>query len=270
MKKQEQNKAQAYNQVKLHYERAAENRNKRLLTSKLNAAKVNHRERLKTIAPLLKRIGIVKQGIDVGTGTGVWSEVLVDYCDKVTGIDFAEQNIKIACEKAADTGFANRLVYIVGDAQQLSGLNDHSYDIATHVSVLQHLPDQRKSLESVNRILKKKGHLIVVVHNRGCIYNRSLNLQHKRGATIAINKYNTLDEIVGLLEETGFQVKKIRLVWLFILDFLMIGVESPRLIPFEPLRKALLVIFGKVGGWMGRFQLLNPLFREIVILAQKR
>jgi len=76
MKMDEQNRAQAYDQVKLHYERG-ENRNKRLLTSNLNAAKVNHLERLKIVESILKRIGTVKKGIDdIGTqGKRTWITV---------------------------------------------------------------------------------------------------------------------------------------------------------------------------------------------------
>lgn len=270
MKIKEQNRAQAYDQVKSHYERAAENRNKRLLTSNLNAAKVNHMERLKVIEPFLKRICNVKQGIDIGTGTGVWAEILLDYCENITGIDFAEQNVKIARENAAHRSLTNRLTYITGDAERLGGINENSFDVATHISVLQHLPDQKKALMRVNDILKREGYLIILVHNSGCIYNKSLKMEQKRGSTIAINKYNTLDETVNLLEMAGFEVKQIRLSWLFVFDFLMIGIENPILAPFEPLRKVLMVTCSQIGRWIGRFQVLNPLFREIVIMAQKR
>ena len=270
MNKKKQNMEQSYNQVKSHYERAAESRNERLLTSGFNAAKVNHEERLKIIKSFLKQIGTVKQGVDIGTGTGVWSEVMLDYCENITGIDFAKQNIKIASEKAANRNISYRLSYIEGDAERLNGVSENFFDVATHVSVLQHLPDQMKALERVNDILKKDGQIIILVHNRHCIYNRSLNQQNRRGTTVAINKYNSLEEIVDLLEKAGFQIKRIRLSWFFFLDFLLIGLGRSSLAPFEPFRRALLVVFCKIGGWLGRFQSLSPFFREIVIQAIKR
>ncbi|MFC1523806.1 class I SAM-dependent methyltransferase [Thermodesulfobacteriota bacterium] len=265
----EEKKVHSYDQVKSHYERAAENRNNRLLTSKLNAAKVNHQERLKIIDSIFKRIGIVKEGIDIGTGTGVWAEMLLDYCENITGIDFAKENIRISREKAANKNLEKRLTYIEGDAEFLDGINENYFDIATHISVLQHLPNHERALQGVYGVLKKKGQLIILVHNNRCIYNRNLYLQNKRGSITEINKYSTLEEIVYLLETTGFQIKQIRLCWFFVFDLLMIGIENPKLRPVEPFRKVLLAIISNIAGWLGKFQVLNPLFREIIIVAQK-
>jgi len=257
-------------EVKLHYERAAEDRYQRLRILTFNEAKVNHHVRFHLISTFLRKIKHAQIGIDIGTGTGVWAEVLLDYCENVIGIDFAEQNIKIARNNAVQHNMAAHLTYILGDAEELKEVNDNSFDIATHISVLQHLPDHKQALRRVNAILRKNGYLIILVHNSRCIYNRNLRLTKKRDASIAISKYQGMDEIRNLLETNGFRIQDVRLCWLFIFDFLMIGSANRMLKPLMPIRKALLVVFGNIGYLLGRFQSLNYLFREIIILAQKQ
>ncbi len=261
----EPNGEKAYDRVKLHYEKVAESRNRRLLASHLNAAQVNHQERLRIINTWLQRTGAHENGIDFGTGTGVWAEVLTDYCANVRGIDYAENNIKISRDNAAERGLSDRLSYTLGDAQYLQGLRDDSFDIATHISVLQHLPNRPLALKRVNDILRQNGYLILLVHNRRCIYNRNRKCQ-----MLEINEYETLYGIKEQLSTAGFVIQEIRLCWLFIFDFLMFGLANPALKPFMPLRKALLAICRVIGIVLGEFQCLNPLFREIVIIARKQ
>ncbi len=162
------------NDVKSHYEKAAENRNQRLQTKTPNASRVNHQHRFRIINQLLRKIGPVQNGIDIGTGTGVWAKVLTDNCEKVIGIDFAEQNIKIARSNATENDLSDRFSYTLGDARRLENLSESNFDIATHISVLQHLPDHGQALQRVNDILRKDGYLIILVHNRRCVYDRNL------------------------------------------------------------------------------------------------
>ena len=249
---------------------AAENRYQRLKTQPFNVAQLNHRARFRIINNLLKKIKFAQRGIDVGTGTGVWAEVLLNYCENVTGIDFAQQNIKIACNNAVQHNLTDRLTYILGDAEELQGVDDSFFDVAMHISVLQHLPNHKRALERVNDILRENGYLIILVHNRSCIYNRNVNLQRKKGASIAINKYHNLEEVTSLLETTGFQIQEIHMCWLLFFDFLFFGFANNALKPFMPLRKALLALLGEVSYFFGRFRSLNFLFREIIIVAQKQ
>lgn len=259
-----------YDEVKAHYENAAHNRYERLRSGALNAASANHAVRYRTIDTLLRKVGHFRDGIDIGTGTGVWAEVLCRYCQRAMGIDFAETNIEIARRSADKKGLGKRLSYMLGDAQTLEGLENCSYDVAMQISVLQHLPNRQKSLNRVNEILRESGVFIILVHNQRCIYNRNLNSQRKQGTAPAINEYVTLGEVLCLLKDAGFRVEEVRLCWPFVNDLLLLGLGKRALVPFMPMRKTMLAFGGAISNALSRVQWLNPFFREIVILARKQ
>ena len=259
-----------YHEVRLHYERSAEGRNRRLHAPELNAAQVNHRIRARLIERFLRKVGPVADGVDVGTGTGVWAEVLAERCARVVGIDFAENNINVARTNAAAGKLCDRLSYLLGDAQLLKELNNDSYDVATHISVLQHLPDREAALRRVNGVLKENGQLVILVHNRSCIYNRSLIQEKKQGVEIAINEYQSLGEIREWLVAAGFQIEAVGLCWFCLNDLLLLGASRALLKPLMPLRKALITLAVLFDGLAGHLLLLSPFFREIVVLAKKR
>lgn len=258
-----------YEQVKYHYENAARNRAQRLQNGDFNPAKLNHHVRFRVITRLLRQIDDPQKGIDIGTGTGVWAEVLADYCREVVGIDFAANNIEIAKQQADKKMLGKRIAYILGDAQRLDKIIDHNFDVATHISVLQHLPDQKMALQRANDILKKNGKLIILVHNRRCIYNRNLKSQVRQGTVPAINEYMSLSEIKAMLRAAGFQIKQIRLCWICVNDFLTLGQAKPLLRPIMPLRKCCFALCNTIAEVLSRFHRATPLFREIVILVEK-
>jgi ubiquinone/menaquinone biosynthesis C-methylase UbiE len=255
--------------VKKHYENSAVLRDERLKTNEINLAKLNHKNRLIVIDDLLKNDVMLKKGIDVGTGTGVWAEFLTRYCRNVVGIDFAEHNIKLASKNAANLGLTDKLKYFIDDAAELTNVHD-DFDVATHISVLQHLESPIKGLTNVNRILSKNSYLIMLVHNKNCIYNRNLKKQKSKDSCLPVNKYYSLEEYETLLKDAGFNIEKISFCWLFIQDFILIGSSNKLMKPFIPIRIFLMEIHLKLSRFISRFKCFNPLYREIVFLAKKK
>jgi len=98
----------------------------------------------------------------------------------------------------------------------------------------------------------------------------SLFQARKRGATLAINEYQTIEEKRKCLVDAGFQIESIRMCRLSANDLLFLGLAKSYLKPLMPLRIAFISLFGWFEGLAGKSQVLNPLFREIVILAKKR
>lgn len=255
--------------IKQHYNRAAENRAARLKSPAMNVSQFNHRLRERILRGFLARVSPRERGVDMGTGTGVWAEVLTEYCANVVGIDFAEENIRVATESAAEQGLGERLSYRVGDAQTLDGIAPSSFDVAMQISVLQHLPDKPACLQRIYETLDTNGALVLLVHNRNCIYNHNLRSQRKRGGQVSVNEYTSLTELRGLVEGAGFQVVEIRHVWLFVNDLLFLGINRPILRPFAPLRRLAAGVLSGLDGALGRCPVFNPLFREMVVLATK-
>lgn len=257
------------NDIRMHYEKAAKNRDHRLVASTFNTAKENQRIRERLIGPLIRRHGKAEHAIDFGTGTGVWAEILAKYSSKVEGVDFAENNLTIAERNAEARNLADRVSYYQEDAQNLEGLRDNTYDIATHISVLQHLPNQRHALKRVNDIMKEGGHLVLLVHNKNCLYNPNLRNQRKRGETLALNEYSTIPGVRNLLVESGFKVELVRVCWPSVLHVFFRGTGQKLLSPFLPLRKISVRIGATIGLLLSWCTYLNPAFREIIILAKK-
>jgi hypothetical protein len=107
------------------------------------------------------------------------------------------------------------------------------------------------------------------IRNRRCIYNRNLKSQVRQGTAPAINEYMSLSEIKELLRAAGFRIKQIRLCWICVNDFLTLGQAKPLLRPIMPLRKCCFALCNKIAEVLSRFPQATPLFREIVILAEK-
>lgn len=256
--------------VKEHYEKAAIERNARLKINGINKANVNHMHRLRIISRLLEKVGVLDNGIDIGTGTGVWAEELAKNTKKVVGIDFAEKNILIAKENAVEKKIDDKITYKIGDAQNLNDIEKQFYDIAVQVSVLQHLEDQALAVRRIHEILKINGHLVILVHNKNCIYNRNLIIHTKAGKTPVVNKYNTTSEILHLLKNEGFEIDTVKFCWCFLNDFIFLGIDRPIMKVLMPVRKCLITIVDLLSRLFEGCRFCNSMFREIVVLAVKK
>ena len=255
--------------IKTHYNSAAQNRDTRLKSQSGNVAQFNHRIRERVIARFLKRFAPYSEGIDIGTGTGVWAEILARMTSKVLGVDFAEENIRIASINAEHLGLNERVSYALGNAQTLEHIPSGRHDVAIQISVLQHLPDKAGSIARIEEILSPGGVLVMLVHNRKCVYNRNLRLQQKREKRLSVNEYVSLPELLALVRGVGLEVVEVRHCWLFVNDLVYLGASWPLLRPLAPVRRVAVELLALLDQMLGGSYVLSPLFREIVILARK-
>lgn len=95
--------------------------------------------------------------LDVCCGTGDLTIALGQHCPygQITGLDFNEEMLKIAKQKAAGNG---RIKFIVGDAMHLP-LPDDQYDVVTIGFGLRNVPDANHCLKELYRVLKPGGQL---------------------------------------------------------------------------------------------------------------
>ena len=107
---------------------------------------------------VLRALGDVsgKTVIDIGCGEGRFCRLLAKLGATVTGIDITEALI----ERARDLGGAGE-TYMVGDAEDLAGVEDDSFDLAVSYIVLVDLLDYRRSIGEAYRVLKPGGRFIV-------------------------------------------------------------------------------------------------------------
>ena len=107
---------------------------------------------------MLEALGDVsgKSVIDIGCGEGRFCRLLSELGATVTGVDLTEALI----EQARSVG-SKRETYLVGDAEDLEGVSDESFDLAVSYIVLVDLLDYRRSIRQAYRVLRPGGRFVV-------------------------------------------------------------------------------------------------------------
>ncbi|HEY5271466.1 MAG TPA: class I SAM-dependent methyltransferase [Anaerolineales bacterium] len=97
------------------------------------------------------------RALDVGCGTGRWSELMLSRGWEPYGIDMGKQALRYAAEAWPETRFTCGMLPSLCFA-------DESFDLAVSVTVLQHVPhaQQRESVDAIYRALKPGGHFVVI------------------------------------------------------------------------------------------------------------
>ena len=103
--------------------------------------------------------------LDVGCGGGIICEPLTRLGAKVTGIDFAPNNIKAA--KIHSKKNKLKINYIYKDIEK-SEL-DEKFDIILMFEVLEHLDNWKKTIKKIKKNLNKNGRIIISTINRNLI-----------------------------------------------------------------------------------------------------
>ena len=98
--------------------------------------------------------------LEIGCGTGHWSEFFVAEGFRVTGIDLSRRMVQLACTK----GIA-RASFAVADALMLP-FKDGAFDLAVGVTALEFVTDPEKAVAEMVRCVRPGGRIIVGVLNR--------------------------------------------------------------------------------------------------------
>jgi ubiquinone/menaquinone biosynthesis C-methylase UbiE len=94
---------------------------------------------------------------DIGCGSGVVSRELIRLGYDVTGVDFSEPMLETARKIPG-------LKLQVGDVEHLP-FESNAFDKIICLGVIGNLPDERKALAELHRVLKPRGTLILTVRN---------------------------------------------------------------------------------------------------------
>ncbi|KLJ02081.1 bifunctional 2-polyprenyl-6-hydroxyphenol methylase/3-demethylubiquinol 3-O-methyltransferase UbiG [Luteimonas sp. FCS-9] len=102
--------------------------------------------------------------LDVGCGGGLLSEAMARVGAKVTGIDLAEDLVKVARLHGLESGV--QADYRVQSVEALAAERPASYDVVTCMEMLEHVPDPAAILRACATLLRPGGHLFVSTLNR--------------------------------------------------------------------------------------------------------
>jgi len=109
--------------------------------------------------PLFQRMGLDvhnKDVLEIGCGNGHGGYLLNQLGPKsYIGLDVMEEQVEIARRKYPQHKF------IVQDATDLSQFADNSKDVVIIFGVLHHIPEWRKTLDEIARVLKPNGQLFL-------------------------------------------------------------------------------------------------------------
>lgn len=90
--------------------------------------------------------------LDIGGSTGIIDEYLSRYFGSVTGIDIDTKAVRFASE-TFDRG---NLYFHPGDAMKLA-VRDETFDVVICSQVYEHVPDARKMIDEIYRVLRPGG-----------------------------------------------------------------------------------------------------------------
>jgi ubiquinone/menaquinone biosynthesis C-methylase UbiE len=141
---------------------------------------------------------IVKQGrlLEIGCGTGHWSEFFSDKGFDVTGIDVSAEMIKIARQKHIPNSR-----FEIADGRNLP-FEDESFDVAAAITVLEFTPEPANIISEMVRCVKKsKGVLIISVLNSLSGYNQKR--KNKLGSVYSSAHLFSPQQIRDLLSQYG-------------------------------------------------------------------
>jgi len=109
--------------------------------------------------------------LEVGCGTGYYGMHFADKCKEYVGIDLFPHHIDIFRSKIQESGKSN-LSCKVGDATNLEGIEDNSFDVVCCLGPMYHLPPEERELvfAECRRVCKLNGIAAFAYINKIGIY----------------------------------------------------------------------------------------------------
>lgn len=148
--------------------------------------------------------------LDVGCGNGRDLIALAAIGCNCVAIDYSEVMVAEARHVLAT---ATSAVYLnVGDATQL-GFKDGQFDKVFASEVIEHIPDWRRAVSEMRRVLKPGGILVITTPNRRSWYGfdryvlleRLLRIRWKH----PFDEWKTRDEVASALSDAGMRLETV-------------------------------------------------------------
>jgi ubiquinone/menaquinone biosynthesis C-methylase UbiE len=98
-----------------------------------------------------------RRWLEVACGTGDLAELAAAAGAEVVGVDFAPPMIETARRRAAEHGFD--IDYRVGDAENLEGIDDASFDVVSSTFGVMFAPDHQRAAGELARVTRNGGRL---------------------------------------------------------------------------------------------------------------
>ncbi len=136
--------------------------------------------------------------LDLGSGTGYFTERLADTYQQVIGLDLAWGMLEYSSKRRGQ----NNISWLNGDAEQLP-LADNSLDLVYSSLALQWCQPALKSFAEIRRVLKPGGHLVFSSLLQGTLEELGQSWLEVDGLS-HINEFSPLEQVRQSLLDAGF------------------------------------------------------------------
>lgn len=109
--------------------------------------------------------------LDIGCSTGILTRHYAEYFGRVIGIDIDDGAVEWARQNRA----AYNVSYQVGDSMKLPFLTGE-FDLVTCTHIYEHVPDARRMLDEIHRVLRPGGLCFFAAENRLRVWDGHYNL----------------------------------------------------------------------------------------------
>ena len=123
--------------------------------------KIFHAKREKETVKVINKYSANSSVLDVGCGTG---RITRNLQGSVTGLDINEWNIKRAKLNAPNAQF------IQGDCEDMPEIASASVDLVVFTETLEHLPNPKKAVAEIKRVLKVGGIAVITVPTQSLVW----------------------------------------------------------------------------------------------------
>src|SRR5215831_10809532 len=123
----------------------------------------------------------------LGCGTGVEVREILrrpDFRGRVTAIDISADLVERGKGLAEQEGFAGRIEWLVGDAQELR-LSDGAFDLVLAHTLVSHLPEPKRIVQQAARVVRPGGTVVILTATTRRFWRQSHHglvwtIQHRR------------------------------------------------------------------------------------------
>ena len=209
---------------------------------------------------LLERCNIDRENeiLDIGCGPGTTACIIAEeYESQVVGIDFAEQMVQKAEERAHRNGLEPKVSFQVADALLLP-FEDNQFDLAIFESVLTAIEDKTSAMKEAVRVVKQGG----IVAANETVFDSQLAPEFLEllDEYPSINGHLTKDSLKALFEDIGLEVLDLTVI---------LGSDVPSSTSDLGLRRTISFVFRSLGKILrkmatdSRYRRVQKIDREI-------
>lgn len=151
--------------------------------------------------------------LDVGTGPGRFGALFAGRGCQVIGIDLNPDMLEIANNTARGLGLEDHFQVRAANAEDLSEFADGSFDVVCCMELFDHLPDLRKALSEMRRVLKPDGRFLYTYVPSESLYGLVGNLYRwlrarTRPSELMISRTYSRAGVGSLLAESGLRLER--------------------------------------------------------------